>query len=210
MTIAILGLGNIGRTIAALLSPWKPHIIGVSRTARRCAHVRGIRDARGLARRTGGGPMPSSSRWPSTRRPTACSTRGNCRGARRAASSSISRAAASSTTHALADALTTGNIGGAGLDVTHPEPLPQDHPLWSAPNLIVTPHVAGGSARSVRADAGRDGRRQSQALSGRTAARQRRLVNGRRGRCAPLRQFLRSHTIWRTIFPSLVLASIIA
>jgi phosphoglycerate dehydrogenase-like enzyme len=33
----------------------------------------------------------------------------------------------------------------AALDVTDPEPLPQGHPLWSAPNLIVVPHVGGNS-----------------------------------------------------------------
>lgn len=38
-------------------------------------------------------------------------------------------------------ALQNGVIGGAGLDVTHPEPLPDDHPLWSLPNCIITPHV---------------------------------------------------------------------
>ena len=38
-------------------------------------------------------------------------------------------------------ALTNGVIGGAALDVTDPEPLPDDHPLWSLPNCIITPHV---------------------------------------------------------------------
>ena len=46
---------------------------------------------------------------------------------------------------ALLRALTSGNIGGAGLDVTPEEPLPADSPLWDLPNVIVTPHVAGGS-----------------------------------------------------------------
>jgi phosphoglycerate dehydrogenase-like enzyme len=41
----------------------------------------------------------------------------------------------------LLDALRSGTIGGAGLDVTDPEPLPDDHPLWSMPNCIITPHV---------------------------------------------------------------------
>jgi phosphoglycerate dehydrogenase-like enzyme len=44
---------------------------------------------------------------------------------------------------ALAAALKEGRIAGAGLDVTDPEPLPPGHELWSAPNLIITPHVAG-------------------------------------------------------------------
>lgn len=44
-------------------------------------------------------------------------------------------------TDALVDALEHGVIGGAALDVTEPEPLPDGHPLWSLPNCILTPHV---------------------------------------------------------------------
>jgi len=46
---------------------------------------------------------------------------------------------------ALADALVSGKLGGAAVDVTHPEPLPADDPFWDCPNLILTPHVAGAS-----------------------------------------------------------------
>ena len=42
----------------------------------------------------------------------------------------------------LVAALKDGAIGGAGLDVTEPEPLPEGHPLWDAPNCIITPHTA--------------------------------------------------------------------
>jgi phosphoglycerate dehydrogenase-like enzyme len=42
----------------------------------------------------------------------------------------------------LVAALGDGRLGGAGLDVTDPEPLPPAHPLWRAPNVIITPHVA--------------------------------------------------------------------
>jgi phosphoglycerate dehydrogenase-like enzyme len=45
-------------------------------------------------------------------------------------------------TEALVGALRSGEIGGAALDVTDPEPLPGGHPLWSAPNCIITPHTA--------------------------------------------------------------------
>ncbi len=48
-------------------------------------------------------------------------------------------------TDALVAALVGGAIAGAGLDVTDPEPLPGDHPLWKAPNLIITPHFAAWS-----------------------------------------------------------------
>lgn len=44
-------------------------------------------------------------------------------------------------TDALVAALTDGSIGGAALDVTDPEPLPDDHRLWSLPNALITPHV---------------------------------------------------------------------
>ena len=45
---------------------------------------------------------------------------------------------------ALAEAMKNGRLWGAALDVTEPEPLPADSPLWDIPNLLLTPHVAGG------------------------------------------------------------------
>jgi phosphoglycerate dehydrogenase-like enzyme len=46
-------------------------------------------------------------------------------------------------TEALCNALESGSLGGAGLDVTDPEPLPADHRLWKLENAVITPHVAG-------------------------------------------------------------------
>ena len=43
----------------------------------------------------------------------------------------------------LVEALRAGEIAGAGLDVFEQEPLPPDHPLWTLPNMLITPHVAG-------------------------------------------------------------------
>ncbi len=45
-------------------------------------------------------------------------------------------------TNALAAALHRGHLAGAGIDVTDPEPLPDDHPLWTAPRAIITCHSA--------------------------------------------------------------------
>lgn len=51
-------------------------------------------------------------------------------------------------TDALLAALQSGHIHAA-LDVTDPEPLPQDHPLWTAPNCLITPHVAGSTPQFI-------------------------------------------------------------
>jgi phosphoglycerate dehydrogenase-like enzyme len=52
---------------------------------------------------------------------------------------------------ALVKALKEKKIAGAGLDVTTPEPLPAEHPLWDCPNLIITPHNSGmAPMRQVR------------------------------------------------------------
>lgn len=46
-------------------------------------------------------------------------------------------------TDALVEVLKSGHLGGAGLEVTDPEPLPKDHPLWTMPNVTITPHIGG-------------------------------------------------------------------
>ncbi|NCF51663.1 D-2-hydroxyacid dehydrogenase [Gammaproteobacteria bacterium] len=50
----------------------------------------------------------------------------------------------------LVAALESGQIAGAGLDVTDPEPLPEDHPLWQMHNVIITPHVASNGGNRAR------------------------------------------------------------
>ena len=47
---------------------------------------------------------------------------------------------------ALVEALQAGKIAGAGLDVAVTEPLPADHPYWTLPNVLLTPHIAGAGA----------------------------------------------------------------
>jgi phosphoglycerate dehydrogenase-like enzyme len=49
---------------------------------------------------------------------------------------------------ALTEALVSGQVGAAGLDVVDPEPLPADDPMWAAPNLILSPHFAGGASQA--------------------------------------------------------------
>ena len=53
---------------------------------------------------------------------------------------------------ALVEALQTGKIRGAALDVMVPEPLPEDHPLYTCPNTIITPHMSGNMALGLTCD----------------------------------------------------------
>lgn len=55
-------------------------------------------------------------------------------------------------TDALTEALYQHRIAAAALDVTDPEPLPADHPLWDAPGALITPHVSGGYAQPETLD----------------------------------------------------------
>lgn len=56
-------------------------------------------------------------------------------------------------TEALMEALRSGHIAAAGLDVTDPEPLPLDHPLWDCPNVLITPHISGlGASKQKHAE----------------------------------------------------------
>jgi phosphoglycerate dehydrogenase-like enzyme len=54
---------------------------------------------------------------------------------------------------ALVSALTDGRLRGAGLDVFWEEPLPEDHPLWALPNVLILPHVSAVSRHFWRRQA---------------------------------------------------------
>jgi phosphoglycerate dehydrogenase-like enzyme len=150
MTVAILGMGNIGEKIAELLMPWKPTIIGVSRTRREspyAAEAATLADLPGVLARSDAVfvALPLSA---DTRHLFDAQRLARCKPG--SLLINISRGAIIDHL-ALAEALSRGAIGGAALDVTEPEPLPPNHPLWDAPNLIVSPHVAGSSgAASAR------------------------------------------------------------
>lgn len=47
------------------------------------------------------------------------------------------------------DALRAGRLRGAALDVTDPEPLPKESPLWQMDNVTITPHISGASKEST-------------------------------------------------------------
>jgi phosphoglycerate dehydrogenase-like enzyme len=141
-TVLILGFGAIGQRAAELMRPFNPRMIAVGRTAR--AHplverVAGVDEIDALLPQVDAivAALPSS---PQTR---------HLMSAERLAllpnNAVIVNVGRGETFDeaALTAALIEGRIAGAGLDVYEREPLPKDNPLWSAPNLILSPHVAG-------------------------------------------------------------------
>lgn len=142
-TVAILGLGHVGQALAARLNPFGATLIGVTRDgvsragSNKTIPIAELDQALGLA-------DVVALCLPDSRE-----TRGLFDARRFAVMKpgafivNVGRGELIDS-NALNDALVAGRLGGAALDVTDPEPLPANHPLWRAPNLIVTPHVAGG------------------------------------------------------------------
>ena len=150
-TVGIVGLGGVGRRLAAVLAPFRvrilatdwfpvrkppgveflgppaalPEVLAAADVLFLCApltrHTRGLIDERALARMKPGAILVNVARGPL-----------------------VDEAA-------LAAALESGRLDSAALDVTPEEPPAADSPLWRAPRLIITPHVAGQSARRIDA-----------------------------------------------------------
>ena len=139
-TVLVVGFGSIGRAVAARLAPFGAHVIGVARHPRDDA-----RSADELPRL-----LPEADVVVNLL-PLGPETEKFVDAAfleRMKPGSLFVNAGRGKTvdTDALLAALTSGRIHAA-LDVTDPEPLPSDHPLWQAPNLFITPHVAGAVTR---------------------------------------------------------------
>ncbi|MBC7305146.1 MAG: hydroxyacid dehydrogenase [Nocardia sp.] len=143
-TVTIVGAGGIGRALIPMLAPLGARVIAVNRSGR---PVRGD----GIPADVETVPADQLARvWSHTDHvvvaaPATAQTRhliGADELARLKPSSWVINVARGSLidTDALVDALSGGLIGGAGLDVTDPEPLPTGHPLWTLPNAIITPH----------------------------------------------------------------------
>lgn len=136
--VLIVGAGSIGAALAARLTPFEVELTLVARTARPVEGVYGVTDLPAL--------LPAAD-IVVLLVPLTNATRGLVDARFLAAmpdGSLLVNAARGPVvdTEALVAELSTGRISAA-LDVTDPEPLPADHPLWSLPNVLLTPHVAG-------------------------------------------------------------------
>jgi phosphoglycerate dehydrogenase-like enzyme len=148
-TILIVGLGTIGNRLAELLAPYPVRVLGFRRTP----------DPESVIPVIGPDQLPnalSTADHVINILPESVSTIrffNKDRFSQMRAGSRYYSIGRGTTTDqdALIEVLRSAHLTAAYLDVTDPEPLPADHPLWSAPNCYITPHTAGGHANeSVR------------------------------------------------------------
>jgi phosphoglycerate dehydrogenase-like enzyme len=153
LTLAIVGYGSIGRAFARLAKPFGMRVIGVSRSARPDGLADEVRPVAELAAVLGRADvvLVAAPHSAETDRMFGAAQFAACR--RGAILINLARGGLVDQP-ALAAALRSGRLGGAGLDVTDPEPLPAGDPLWDCPNLLVTPHVGGSSGPLGRARLG--------------------------------------------------------
>ncbi|MFT3783669.1 MAG: D-2-hydroxyacid dehydrogenase [Nibricoccus sp.] len=141
-TVLLLGYGAIGRRLAELLAPFRMKIYAVRRKTYSEPGIHVIPEEKlssviAMADHVVNvlPENPSTINYVNARRLSWCK-----RGTR---FYNVGRGTTVDQ-NALLEALGSGKLGAAYLDVTDPEPLPPHHPLWSSPNCFITPHSAGG------------------------------------------------------------------
>ncbi|RME87604.1 MAG: D-2-hydroxyacid dehydrogenase [Anaerolineae bacterium] len=167
-TVGIVGYGSVGREVARLLRAFGATVLATKRDAMHPADTgytpEGLGDPQGecvrrLYPRTALRSMARECDFLVVAVPLTPETRGLVNAEVFAAMKpgaflvDISRGGVVDQ-EALIEALQSGRLGGAALDVFPEEPLPSDNPLWSLPNVIISPHIAGDSphydARAAR------------------------------------------------------------
>lgn len=137
--VVVVGYGSIGQALGRRLAPFEVDVVPVASRARPDEGVHGIDEIDDL--------LPTAD-VVVLLTPLTDSTRGLLDARRLALLPDGALVVNVARGPVLDTAALLGERGRvrAALDVTDPEPLPHDHPLWSAPGVLVTPHVAGGSA----------------------------------------------------------------
>ena len=147
-TVAIIGAGGIGKRLISMLSGFGPRIIAVNRSGNR---VEGAHETYPIAEVDTVWPKADyfvliAPLTPETRHMV--NAEAFTQMPDHAVVVNVGRGPLIRTEDLLA-ALEAGQIAGAALDVTDPEPLPEDHPLWQDKRVVITPHIAN-TQRSVR------------------------------------------------------------
>ena len=144
-TVLLVGYGSIGKEIERMLEPFHVELIRVARTARENPKVHAVSELDAL--------LPTAQIivliLPSTAESQGLIDVRRLSLMQQGALLVNSARGPIVDTDALVQALQSGKIRAA-LDVTDPEPLPLEHPLWKCPNLLITPHVAGSSPEFAR------------------------------------------------------------
>ena len=149
-TVLILGAGDIGTNAAALFKKFDCHITGVRRVVRQCPEnfdrVVTLDEAEAI--------LPEADIVICCMPDTPLTRGWLCRSRLEKLKETavlVNVGRGSLIDHiALAELLQAGKIFGAALDVTDPEPLPKEHPLWSCENALITPHVSGNTFKGLK------------------------------------------------------------
>ena len=141
-TLAIVGVGNIGQSIARLATAYGMRVVGCRRTDQPTPYVDRIYPCKEMK------AMLAEGDYVAVAAPLTRHTEGLLGAEEFAAMKrgvvyiNVSRGAVAQEPALLA-ALQSGQVSAAGLDVFSTEPLPPEHPLWSMPQVIVSPHYCG-------------------------------------------------------------------
>lgn len=143
-TVLVLGAGNVGSTFAGLCQGLGAKTIGLKRTV--TGPVAGFDEVRPMDELDALLPQADVVALTLPHSPQTAGLMNTDRIARMKDDAILISAGRGSVLDqdALVRAMTAGKLWGAALDVTDPEPLPDNSPLWDVPNLLLTPHVAGG------------------------------------------------------------------
>ena len=144
--VLVVGLGSIGRLVAERLARQGVHVAGTSRRDVEVAGVEEVLHPRDLAARVGDfdGIVVTLPGTDETRHLVSAEVLAAVRPGVTVVN--VGRGTVIDQ-EALVEHLRTGRVGFAALDVTDPEPLPEDSPLWDLPNVLISPHTAALSDR---------------------------------------------------------------
>jgi phosphoglycerate dehydrogenase-like enzyme len=142
--VILFGLGSIGARLVELLRPFTPHLTGVRRERRGDEPIRTLSFADAALPAALAEADHVVNLLPGADATKLYFDAARLSGVKPGAVFYNVGRGSTVDQHALAALLMDGRLQAALLDVTDPEPLPPDHPLWSAPNCFITPHSAGG------------------------------------------------------------------